>query len=207
MPPEKLSEFTREQLKHAQHRPRYRHGDYVAVTEQGRLYPLSPQVTGRSRDEVEKFFARLPYDRIGSIEAAMQTVHERAELRQTERQRFMDLGTTTALDGGFRNIETAAVRVPGRALDVAGNTAREFVKTGTALTATARGIGSLFGLFGNLLAPTLRPLTKEQHEKKTERENADLSGWLEQMDRLHQLEAEREPQREQQRHRERERGR
>jgi hypothetical protein len=71
--------------------PKLREGDYVAITDDARIYNLNYRTTGDSAERVQKFMATLDRKEFHGVAAVLKTVQERAELRDIERQAFRDL--------------------------------------------------------------------------------------------------------------------
>jgi len=160
--------------------PKLREGDYVAITDDGRIYNLNYRTTGDSADRVQKFMATLDKKEFQSVTATLNTVQERAELRDIERQAFRDLSAgemKRAKDPRPTGRQGRAARA-----DIA-DTAHKLKSSSAAIGKTAtRSIGKTLEVIGgmveSLAAPKLTPEQIHECEKARDRREAEADATI-----------------------------
>jgi hypothetical protein len=190
--------------------PKLREGDYVAITDDARIYNLNYRTTGDSAERVQKFMATLDKKDFQSVAAVLKTVQERAELRDIERQAFRDLSAGELK----RPKDTRPTGRLGReARSDFADTSHKLKSSSAVIGKTAaRSIGKTLefigGMVESLAAPKLTPEQIHEGEKAADRREAaaentiDFSRYTTEMaQRRQQQENEREAERRQQRDR------
>jgi hypothetical protein len=193
--------------------PKLREGDYVAITDDARIYNLNTRTTGDSAERVQKFMATLDRKEFQGVGAVLKTVQERAELRDIERQAFRDLSA-----GEMKRAKDPrpAGRLPRTALtgkSAAGNIKGGLHKSVAALEKVgglAASMGKAFDVVGGMLeslaAPKLTPEQIRDGEKAKDRREAAAEDTIdfsrhtaETAQHRRQVEQEREAERQRQR--------
>ena len=155
--------------------PKLREGDYVAVTDDARVYNLNPRTTGEGAERVLKFMATLDRKEFQSVYAILNDVHERANLHDTERRAFRDL-SAGALKKPQDPRSTGWLGL-GRLNGNEPNYLNLFTGPDKVASSAARSVGKVLDVvadaFESFFAPTLTPEQIYEGEKSERQRDAD----------------------------------
>jgi hypothetical protein len=158
--------------------PKLREGDYVAITDDARIYNLNYRTTGDSAERVQKFMATLDRKDFQSVGVVLKTVQERAELRNIERQAFRDLsvGEMKREKDGRPTGRVPTALTGKKAADVK-HGLHKSVAAIEKTASIAASVGKVFETVGNLVeafaAPKLTPQQIREGEKAKDRREAE----------------------------------
>jgi hypothetical protein len=151
--------------------PKLREGDYVAVADNGRVYNLNYRTTGVSAERVQKFMSTLDSKEFQGVYAVLNTVQERAAMRDIERQAFRDLSA-----GKLKSDRDPRPtgRLGRKMRSYTGNGIKSPAAAGKkALRIVGKTLDVVSDAFASLFAPTLTPEQIHQGEIATHRREAE----------------------------------
>jgi hypothetical protein len=186
--------------------PRYEEGEIVAISPAGLVYKINERTTGEKPAAIERFLSRLDREQLQGIEATRQTVEERADLLEIERQAFRDLSSVGVLQEGITTNQLIhgaldVLSAPRYAAeDVAQTIQMGANAAGKAMDAIADIAGEALEIIGDMFCPTAVTPERVQaaldaQDQRAKQREIDLAKQRDDDDHARRMEAQRQEER------------